>query len=207
MPKPYYGVSMSGNSDPKPNDVSDDAHGASAGHGAASEKSGSGSYILLFLIIGLALGMVVGWAVFPKLLYSKKSQPVDFNHKLHLEQVSDSCNSCHFFREDGSFSGAPTLAQCVDCHDGQIGESDNEALSMWPRGAKCPGGSTPVNRTVSSSPIRRISLAPNWHAKPAMEIWRTRKASGPMRRTALADTAGTSGERTSQASSATPTTA
>ena len=72
--------------------------------------------------------MVVGWVIFPKVLYSKKSQPVDFNHKLHLEEVDDSCQSCHFFRQDGTFSGAPRLEQCIDCHDEILGESENEAL-------------------------------------------------------------------------------
>ena len=117
---------MSGNADPKSNGVSDDATEASQAHGSSTGKNGGGSYILLFLIIGLALGIVVGWGVFPKLLYSKKSQPIDFNHKLHLEEVGGDCESCHFFREDGSFSGAPTLAQCIDCHSEQLGESENE---------------------------------------------------------------------------------
>jgi hypothetical protein len=41
--------------------------------------------------------MVVGWAVFPKVLYSKKSQPIDFSHAMHLEEVDNGCESCHFF--------------------------------------------------------------------------------------------------------------
>ena len=96
-------------------------------HPHSSHATGGGAYILLFFIIGVALSMVVGWAVFPKVLYSHKSQPFNFNHKLHLEQV-DGCQSCHFFREDGSFSGSPTLAQCIDCHSEKMGESEDEAV-------------------------------------------------------------------------------
>lgn len=113
---------MSSNEDPKPKDVTDEAHSPSSNGG------GGGAYLLLFFLVGLALSMVVGWMVFPKVLYSKKNQPFDFNHKLHLEQVDDGCQSCHFFRADGTFSGAPRLAQCIDCHEEVIGESENEAI-------------------------------------------------------------------------------
>lgn len=113
---------MSSNEDPKPKDVTEDAHSPS------SSLAGSGAYILLFFIIGLALSMVVGWTVFPKVLYSKKSQPFDFSHNLHMELVDEGCESCHFFREDGTFSGSPRLAQCIDCHEEVNGESEDEAV-------------------------------------------------------------------------------
>ncbi len=119
---------MSSNEDPKPKDVTEDAHGASPAHSPSPAPTGGGAYLFLFFILGLALSMVVGWVVFPKVLYSKKNQPIDFNHKLHLEEVDDGCQSCHFFREDGTFSGAPKLAQCIDCHEEVLGESENEAV-------------------------------------------------------------------------------
>jgi hypothetical protein len=72
--------------------------------------------IILFFIFGLVASLVVGWIVFPQLLYSQKEQPVAFNHALHNEEVDEGCESCHFFRDDGSYSGVPKLAQCVDCH-------------------------------------------------------------------------------------------
>jgi hypothetical protein len=43
--------------------------------------------VILFFILGLAASLVVGWVVFPKLLYSQKHQPVSFDHALHMEQV------------------------------------------------------------------------------------------------------------------------
>ncbi len=119
---------MSSNEEPRPKDVTDDAHAASPTHSASSKQSGGGALIFLFFIIGLALSMVVGWAVLPKALYSKKNQPFDFNHKMHLEQVDNSCESCHFFREDGTFSGSPRLAQCTGCHEEVQGESADEAV-------------------------------------------------------------------------------
>ncbi len=93
----------------------------------AGEGSGGGPFIVLFFIIGFLASLVVGWVIFPKVLYSQKNQPFDFNHKLHLEQVDDGCQSCHFFREDGSFAGVPKLEQCIDCHEEAQGETEDEA--------------------------------------------------------------------------------
>ncbi len=83
--------------------------------------------VILFLILGIVAGMIVGWVIYPKLLYSKQEQPIDFNHVLHAELVDDGCESCHFFRTDGTFSGVPKLEQCMDCHEEQQGESASEA--------------------------------------------------------------------------------
>jgi hypothetical protein len=94
--------------------------------GDAAGKKGGGT-ILLFFILGFAASLVLGWVIFPKLLYSTKPQPFNFNHALHNVEVGD-CESCHFFREDGTFSGIPTLAQCTDCHEEVMGETQDEAV-------------------------------------------------------------------------------
>ena len=74
--------------------------------------------------------------IFPQLLYSQKKQPVDFNHALHNELVEDSCESCHFFREDGTYSGVPKLAQCIDCHEEVNGEDPEEEKFVYEYVAK-----------------------------------------------------------------------
>jgi len=84
------------------------------------------AYVLFSLILGFVISLLIGWLVFPQVLYSKVDQPIDFSHKQHLALVSDGCDSCHFFREDGTFSGAPTLAQCASCHESVMGSSENE---------------------------------------------------------------------------------
>ena len=91
-------------------------------------KSSGGAVIILFFIFGLAVSMVLGWVIFPTLLYSKKTQPVDFNHALHVAEVDNGCQSCHFYRDDGTFSGIPTLETCVECHEDVLGETEEEAL-------------------------------------------------------------------------------
>jgi hypothetical protein len=101
------------------------AETASSGNGD-KKQDGSGASITLFFIVGFVASLVVGWVVFPKLLYSQKEQPVEFNHALHNELVDAGCESCHFFREDGSYAGAPKLAQCIDCHEEVQGGSEAE---------------------------------------------------------------------------------
>ena len=79
----------------------------------------------LLFVVGLVGSLVFGWIVFPELLYSKSEQPFQFSHVTHVDAVGD-CESCHAFREDGSFAGVPTLAQCIECHEEPQGESEAE---------------------------------------------------------------------------------
>ena len=90
------------------------------------EKNGAGATIFLFFILGFVASLIVGWVVFPKLLYSKKKQPLNFNHALHVAEVDEECESCHYFREDGSFSGVPTISLCIECHEDVNGEDPEE---------------------------------------------------------------------------------
>jgi hypothetical protein len=83
---------------------------------ASAGNRSSGWVVFVFFLIGFVASIISGWVVFPELLYSTKQQPIDFNHKIHVEQMGGQCDSCHFFRKDGSFSGVPTLAECTSCH-------------------------------------------------------------------------------------------
>jgi hypothetical protein len=96
--------------------------------GPAALQSGDGAAgpITLFFILGLVASLVLGWVVFPQLLYSSKEQPIQFNHALHNDEVDEECESCHFFREDGTYSGVPKLEQCIDCHEEVQGEDPEE---------------------------------------------------------------------------------
>ena len=105
----------------------DDKEMAAAGTAAARSPKGAAAPVILFFFIGLIASLALGWGIFPKLLYSQKHQPISFNHALHNELVDEGCQSCHFFREDGTFSGVAKLAQCIDCHEEVQGMSEDEA--------------------------------------------------------------------------------
>ena len=85
----------------------------------------------IFLLSGLIVALIVGWIVFPLILYSKKSQPLNFSHVSHGPE-SDAgleCEECHFFYEDGTFSGIPGIENCMECHEdpeSPLGESPEE---------------------------------------------------------------------------------
>jgi hypothetical protein len=73
----------------------------------------------IFLSVGLIAALVVGWVVFPFLLYSEQRQPLNYSHVKHGPEssVGLECEECHFFYEDGSFSGIPGLVKCMECHE------------------------------------------------------------------------------------------
>jgi hypothetical protein len=84
--------------------------------------------VLLFFLTGFGLSLALGWIAFPMALYSEKAQPFDFNHANHMDMVDNGCESCHVFRDDGTYAGVPTLAQCVDCHESVQGDSPDEEI-------------------------------------------------------------------------------
>ncbi|MDY6831672.1 MAG: menaquinone reductase multiheme cytochrome c subunit QrcA [Thermodesulfobacteriota bacterium] len=100
-------------------------HASVGGGNQESPKDKGGLAMLIAFIIGLVGSLVVGWVVFPELLYSEKEQPFEFSHALHMNELGD-CEACHFFREDGTFAGVPTLNACLDCHSYAIGETEAE---------------------------------------------------------------------------------
>jgi hypothetical protein len=81
----------------------------------------------IFFVAGLVASLILGWGIFPKLIESKKLQPVDFSHLKHIESAGMQCEECHKFRADGSYEGIPKLAQCLQCHESPQGESKEEA--------------------------------------------------------------------------------
>lgn len=68
-------------------------------------------------LLGFIGAVVVGWVLFPQILFSAKEQPFRFSHKVHVEDQGMACEDCHLFREDGSYAGFPSNEQCASCHD------------------------------------------------------------------------------------------
>jgi menaquinone reductase, multiheme cytochrome c subunit len=79
--------------------------------------------------LGVAIALMAGWMVFPRVLYVRQHQPLDFLHKTHAEKsgITD-CADCHAIREDGAFAGLPSTGKCAGCHSDRIGESKAETI-------------------------------------------------------------------------------
>jgi hypothetical protein len=86
----------------------------------ADKKKYAGLFgLTLFIVaVGIYVGLVVGWMVFPQILYSKQDQPIDFDHTAHVLAVENrqNCATCHNAKPEGSFAGITRLDNCAACH-------------------------------------------------------------------------------------------
>lgn len=78
--------------------------------------------LVLWTLIGFVGSLVVGWVIFPKVLYSQKTQPIRFSHTVHAEQGL-TCEQCHHLGPDGRFAGLPSTESCAECHADETGEN------------------------------------------------------------------------------------
>ena len=78
-------------------------------------------------IVGLVVALVLGWWVLPGLMKQTEKQPIAFSHKEHVQKQGMTCVRCHFIRQDGTFSGTPTTAECAVCHSVIQGNNPEEA--------------------------------------------------------------------------------
>lgn len=79
--------------------------------------------------LGVAAALAAGWLVFPRALYVRHAQPLEFRHQLHAEKSGMAqCTDCHALRADGTFAGTPRLDACATCHAEQVGTSQAEAV-------------------------------------------------------------------------------
>ncbi len=84
-------------------------------------------YLLVFGF-GFALALVAGWVAFPRALYVRREQPLEFHHKTHSEKSGlTQCDSCHSLNSDGEFAGMPPTEICAGCHAEKLGTSKSEA--------------------------------------------------------------------------------
>jgi menaquinone reductase, multiheme cytochrome c subunit len=82
---------------------------------------------LLLGIGGIVAGLVLGWLIFPAILYTSEPQPLHFSHKVHTGgKLHMTCETCHEFTVDGTFSGIPMVAKCSGCHFSRAGKTEAE---------------------------------------------------------------------------------
>lgn len=162
---------------------------------------------VIFFMGAFLVCFLSGWLLFPKLLYSKKEQPFNFDHNLHAEETGD-CETCHFFREDGTFSGIPGLQACMECHtDEPMGETDDEAVFVEEyvaKGKEVPWLIYAKQPDCVFFSMQLIQLQAAWTVRPAMVTLVSPHLRGPMKKTESPATAVTSGARTSGGSKRIP---
>lgn len=90
-----------------------------------SSASGSALFGGIIFFAGFISFLILGWVVFPDLLYSKKAQPINFSHVAHQDT---SCEDCHVARDDGTYAGIPKIEKCKECHESQMGQQESERI-------------------------------------------------------------------------------
>jgi hypothetical protein len=60
--------------------------------------------------------------------WSRIRQPIDFPHRLHVEQVGMGCLDCHRYAVTQARATIPNVGACADCHEEAQGESAGEAI-------------------------------------------------------------------------------
>ncbi len=102
---------------------------SAGGHASGEVKDDKGLGLgVIFFLVAFVTCFLGSTLLFPKLLYSKKEQPFNFDHQLHVYEAGD-CDACHYYRDDGTFSGIPKLATCLDCHtEDPLGGTEDEAI-------------------------------------------------------------------------------
>ncbi len=84
---------------------------------------------LLVFGLGFLIAILGGWVLFPRALYSRHFQPVDFHHKTHGEKSGQAqCDACHALTSDGQFTAIPRRETCAGCHSDKLGTSAAEAV-------------------------------------------------------------------------------
>lgn len=96
------------------------ADGRSKGRGVASVRP---VYLVALVMIVVAGVAGVVWSI----TAPPVTQPIAFNHFLHVEDLGADCTDCHLYAVSGMRATIPNLQTCADCHDEPIGESPQEA--------------------------------------------------------------------------------
>ena len=71
--------------------------------------------------------LLVGWTLAPAVAAERHEQPVQYNHKVHAEELGIDCSSCHEGTESRRRAGFPPDDVCAACHSSAQSDSPEEA--------------------------------------------------------------------------------
>jgi len=80
-------------------------------------------------VAGVATMLTFGWLAYPRVLYKRIDQPLQFSHQVHTRtKEALTCDACHSILPDGRFSGIPSVEVCAVCHKEPQGNSPDEKI-------------------------------------------------------------------------------
>jgi hypothetical protein len=82
-------------------------------------------FVIFVVLLGLTIVIVGGAAL--ALVNRPVTQPIAFNHLLHIEEVGAECVDCHLYAQSGVRATIPNIDICADCHEEPQTESAEEA--------------------------------------------------------------------------------
>ena len=75
----------------------------------------------------LGVGVLVAAGAVFSLTTRSITQPIAFNHRLHVEELGAECSDCHLYALTGVRATIPNIQVCGHCHSEALTESAEEA--------------------------------------------------------------------------------
>ena len=111
-----------------------------------------------FWVLGaLVVAALIFVGVFFWATQARSAQPIRFSHQAHTRDMK--CAACHQYFTQGAAAGTPSLADCMDCHEGTQSKSPEgqreEAKIQAYAKAKREGtiGALPTNHSPYFAPV------------------------------------------------------
>lgn len=81
---------------------------------------------VVITIVAVITAVALAAAGVVRSMTSAITQPIAFNHSLHIEDLGLSCTDCHRYAETGIRATIPNREVCADCHSEAVTESAEE---------------------------------------------------------------------------------
>ncbi|MBI2082156.1 MAG: cytochrome c3 family protein [Deltaproteobacteria bacterium] len=88
-----------------------------------SQKKLKGKTLLVVIAAIALFAILLG---LPR-LKRRVTQPISFNHKIHVTELKLECNHCHTGVETSAFAMLPSVEICMGCHVAPLSEKPEEA--------------------------------------------------------------------------------
>jgi hypothetical protein len=82
----------------------------------ARDAQGKGRGTVILIVLVVAVVVLAGIGVALSMTPPEVTQPLVFNHSLHIEEVGLECADCHLYVTSGERTVVPNIQGCADCH-------------------------------------------------------------------------------------------